>query len=269
MGYLEKRSKNCVAWKGSEAVLGATIDPQAKQGIDQFRAEIAALAKEEERLDQWLSNLIRSQVVSQSVSTDEIVEAIYYPVGAPVNRLPTKESVVDDETGKPKWVLVAIQAPLGSYAHIVPPSDSDTTASSSRPYRLYVGNEAGLVARHGVPAPPPGSKRQSPFAMTSGRVFKSARRDERGLSVYVMPTFFDDKEQKLKTPGLRLLSDDDPFALAAAATAAADKKGEDEDLVVDPEESKRQRTSSWDVAESMANDEGVSEFFDDDQTHEV
>ena len=256
---MEKRSKNCVAWKGSEAILGPTIDPDAKERIDQFRAEIAAMSKEEERLDQWLSHLCRSQVVSQSLSTDEIVDAIFYPKGAPADLLPTKESILD-ETGKPKSVLIAVQAPLGSYAHIVPSPDG-----TSPERQLYVGNEAGLLTQHNVAAPPPGSKRQSPFAMTSGRMYKTARRDNRGLSVYVLPTYFDDEEEKLKTTGLRHLSDDDPYALSGQGTSEMDKKDGDESVL--DEDGKRQRSSSWDVAESMANDEGVSEFFD--QTHVV
>jgi transcription factor E2F3 len=261
VGLIEKRSKNTVAWKGSEALLGPTIDPAAKASIDQVKAELREITKEAEQLDLWIEMLGRTQVVSQSVTTDEIVEAVFYP-SAQVEGLPTKETVLD-ASGKPNHVLIAIQAPFGSFAHIVPTADGGPERS------LYVGNRAGLAKYPGTMAPSAASstttatlsKRGSPFAMTSGRVFKTARRDERGLSVSVLPTFFDDKEQKIKTTGVRVLSDD-PYTLAAQAAFAMSGK----DLLPQPEEelsdtTKRPRSSSWGVAESMANDEGVSEFF--------
>lgn len=213
------------------------------------------------------------------------MEAIFYPVAGDSEKLPTKETVLD-ESGKPKCVLIAVQAPFGSYTHMAPLRGSEEGAPERQ---LYVGNQAGLE-RYNVQAPPVGSKRQSPFAMTSGRAFKTARTDERGISVFVLPTFFDDKEQKLKTTGVRLLSDDAPPMATQPTAASVETKDvatgaehaadsavtgtvtspppPGEDLVGDDaaavEESKRQRSSSWDVAESMANDEGVSEFFEGD-----
>jgi hypothetical protein len=263
VGLIEKRSKNTVAWKGSEALLGATIDPVAKANIDVVKAELRELTKEAEQLDQWIETLGRTQVVSESVTTDEIVEAVFYP-SAQVDGLPTKDTVLD-ATGKPNHVLIAIQAPFGSYAHIVPPAAGGPERS------LYVGHRAGLAKYPGVAAParpfapttPPTlpKRRGSPFAMTSGRVSKTARRDDRGLSVSVLPTFFDDKEQKIKTTGIRVLSDD-PYTLAAQAALAMASKDGLPQREEEPDPTKRPRSSSWDVAESMANDEGVSEFFE-------
>lgn len=299
VGMIEKRSKNTVAWKGTEAILGDTIDPDSKAQIDRFRAEIADLNKEDEQLDQWLAHLRRNQVVSQSVSTDEIVEAIFYPKDrsgdSGHDKLPPKHVVVD-ESGKPKCVLIAVQAPFGSFVHIVPSPDGGPER------QLYVGNAAGL-ARYGVATPPrtrTGSKRQSPFAMTSGRVFKTARSDERELSVYVLPTYFDDKTQKLKTTGMRPLTHDpppaspdahevasagteehategvpiqeesvlSPVADAGAAAVAAATGGTEAGTAIaaieeeDDEEANRERSASWDVAESLAHDEQVSKFFE-------
>lgn len=259
VGLIEKRSKNTVAWKGSEALLGATIDPVAKVNIDVVKAELRELTKEAEQLDQWIETLGRTQVVSEAVTTDEIVEAVFYP-SAQVDGLPTKDTVLD-ATGKPNHVLIAIQAPFGSYAHICPPAAGGPERS------LYVGHRAGLAKYPGVAAPtrpfaptPPTlpKRRGSPFAMTSGRVVKTARRDERGLSVSVLPTFFDDKEQKIKTTGIRVLSDD-PYTLAAQAALAMASKDGLPQPEEEPDPTKRPRSSSWDVAESMAND---LEFFE-------
>ena len=277
VGMIEKRSKNTVAWKGSEAILGPTIDPNAKASIDELRADIDMMRKEEEKLEQYLEYMNRNQAVLQTVSTDQIIQGIFYPTGGGVEKVPTKNTVLD-ETGKPKCALIAVQAPFGSFAHLVPSTDGGPER------RLYVGNAAGL-ARYSVTPPTQASplKRQSPFALTSGRVFKTARSDERDLSVYVLPTFFDDKEQKLKTTGLRPLSDDPPRMFPTEAeddntTPVAYKVNDDstgEELAsvqatassdaaapVNEGETKRLRSTSWDVTASMAHDDQVSALFE-------
>eukprot|EP00977_Amphora_coffeiformis_P023364 scaffold13126_cov175-Amphora_coffeaeformis.AAC.3 len=291
VGMIEKRSKNTVAWKGSQAILGPAIDPDAKAKIDQLRAEIASLNREEEELDQWLAHMGRNQVVAQSMSTEQIIQAIFYPTGGSVEKIPTKDTILD-ESGKPTCVLIAVQAPFGSFAHLVPPSMDDGGPER----QLYVGNAAGL-ARYNVAPPSPHNtaslkRRQSPFALTSGRVFKTARSDERDLSVYVLPTYFDDKEKKLKTTGLRQLSDDPPpppppptlAEVEAQAAASAYELKDDDDInntgdelapplattkvaasvaeTTDEEETMRPRSGSWDVTASMDHDDTESGLFE-------
>lgn len=272
VGIIEKRSKNTVAWKGSEAILGPSIDPAAKEQIDACRDTISQMTREEERLDRWLSQLQRNQVVSTSVRADDVVQAIFYPTHGPVEQQPTRDTILD-ASGKPKCVLIAVQAPFGSYAHLVP----DPAGQPER--QLYVGSLEGL-ARYDLPVSPPppaGSPHVPglPYRLTTGRVFRTARKDDRTLSVHVLPTYWDEKDAKLKTTGPRPLNDDrlaeatQPAPVMYSKTESQELLAEavpmhHEDVIGDDEDAKRQRSSSWDVAESMANDEGVSEFFDEE-----
>ena len=79
--------------------------------------------------------------------------------------------------------------------------------------------------------------------MRSKLGLKHPRHDDK-IQVYILSMFFDEKEQKLKASDVRLLSEE---------PASKETSEQDGDGV--------KRSSSWEAAESLANDEGVSEFF--------
>lgn len=250
VGILEKRSKNTVAWKGSELILGNSIDVDSRKEMDKRRTEISALHKEEALLDQWIVHLLKSAFNNQGVpiSTPDIIQALYYPYGQAAE-LSSREMLVD-ETGKPRRALLAVHAAYDSVAYI--PSVED-----GQPERhLYVGTKSGMPT---APADeesssPTAPKKRKLVSLRSKQGLKEPRSDDK-IQVYILSMFFDEKEQKLKASDVRLLSDE---PAASKETPEQVRDGV-------------KRSSSWEAAESLANDEGVSEFFgaaDDEQQSE-
>ena len=262
VGLIEKRSKNTVAWKGSEAILGSSIDQSAKEQMGKLRAEISTCQKEEAMLDQWISALLKVPTTGQPMRTSDVVQALFYPAGDE-QEIFTKDVLVD-ETGKPRRALMAVHAPFDSVAHIPTPDEGPER-------QLFIGTKAGLEKN--APAEPAAAddskKRKAPIAMSSRKGVKVPRVDDK-IHVYVMPTIFDEKEHKMKSLGARLLTDDAALSKPAAAAAAdgeeakvPDEKKSEPEVVVNKE-----RSASWDVAEQLANEEGVSDFFGTEPTEE-
>jgi len=244
VGLIEKRSKNTVAWKGSEAILGASLDKDSKDKMMSLRKEIEGIFKEESMLDQSINKIWKLPGVGQPVHTSDIVKAIFYPKDDKES-VPTKEDLVDD-TGKPRRALLAVHAPFDTVAHIPTPTTEDPTK------KLYIGTRAGLQKYGGdvggktIESSDP-KKRKTPLKARKGA--KVPRVDE-NIKVYLMPTVYEEQEENLKSLGTRLMSGDPTLS------ASSDAKGNPtaEPNVVAKE-------TSWDVAEQLANDEGVSEFF--------
>jgi hypothetical protein len=233
VGLVEKRSKNTVAWKGSEGILGSTIDDSAKESMGKFRLEIGSLLKEETLLDQWVAQLNKIPVVPQPVSASDIVQALIYPIEEQGQETPmlSKEILVD-ETGQPRKVFLAIHAPYDGIA-LVPKPDNESTDR-----RLFVGTVAGL-RKHDLADEKERSdtilaamKRR--FVLKSCKSIKRPRLGDK-IQVYTLPVHFNDVNQRLESLGTHEIS--------SAVTEPV--KG----------------SPSWDVAESLANDEGVAEFF--------
>jgi E2F/DP family winged-helix DNA-binding domain len=320
VGIIEKKSKNTVAWKGSEAILGSALDQTVKEQLDQLRGDIGEFQKEEALLDQWIAQLAKMPNHHQSLQpmdSADVLEALFYPVSGSVHELsasettlaaapnarPTKEDLVD-ETGKPRRALLAVHAPYDSIAHIPTP-----IAGQEQKRQLYIGTRSGLdkygwaaednsSSSDAAPATaaaaaatmpggggavagdPTGIKNKrttGPIILSSRRGIKMPRLDDK-ISVFLMPTYYDDRDQKIKTTGIQLLSDD-PYSLAAQAAAASAEQdaaavaasdGPDGGVVSHNAPASdaviSKRSSSWDVAESMANDEGVSQFFEGGET---
>jgi len=263
VGLIEKRSKNTVAWKGSEAILGSSIDQTAKDKMGKLRAEISTYQKEEAMLDQWISALLKVPATGQPMRTSDIVQALFYPTGDE-QEIFTKDVLVD-ETGKPRRALMAVHAPFDSVAHIPSPGEGPER-------QLFIGTKTGLEkndASEAAAVTDDSKKRKAPIAMSSRKGVKVPRVDDK-VNVYVMPTIFDEKEHKMKSLGARLMSDD-PTLSQAAATAAVggeeakvpDEKKSEPEVVVN-----KARSASWDVAEQLANEEGVSDFFGAEPTEE-
>lgn len=225
VGLIEKRSKNTVAWKGSEGILGSTMDEASKDSMGKFRLEIGSLQKEEALLDQWIAHMQKVPITPQPVSSSDIVEALIYPVGEE-QEVVSKEMLVD-ETGKPLKVFLAIHAPYDGVA-LVPKSDN-----KSPERQLFVGTFAGLRKHDlsGEESDKGASKRK--YVLQSRKNIRQPRLGDK-IQVYTLPVHFDDAKHKLESLGAQELQ-----------TAQEPVK----------------RSPSWDVAESLANDEGVSDFF--------
>jgi E2F/DP family winged-helix DNA-binding domain len=168
VGLLEKRSKNTVAWKSSEQILGGAMDADAKSHLDHIRRHITALVREDVLLDQWIAHLSKFPVGinapgaaaaahhgggnesfrrGNEVVVDDVLWALF------PNQ--TRRELVDDATGKPVRALLAVHptnsvsagSEEGSTVVAYVPTPEDR-ASSER--QLYVGTELGLEARFPV-----------------------------------------------------------------------------------------------------------------------
>jgi hypothetical protein len=223
VGMLEKRSKNTVAWKGSEGILGDTIDPSAKSRLEEIRDEIRLLHKDEALVDQWIAHLTKPSFNGISVKTDDIIQAMIYHDGLfPASR--SKDDVLD-ETGKPREAFLAVHAPYDSVAHI-------PTPEAGLPERnLYVGTKDGIEV-YGVERADLSGKRRS-FPLPSRKGLKNPQIGDK-IQVLVLPTQYDEKEQKVVSAGMKTLAGG-----------------------IDSSEELR-RSSSWELA--LAPDEGASDF---------
>jgi hypothetical protein len=210
---LERRSKNTVAWKGSESILGALIEPEAKEHIGSLRTEIGEYLQEETLLDQWISHLSKMTTPNSFISVSDIIQAYFYPSGSETGR-PFKDDLLETNGTRPKQSLLAIHAPYDSVVQI-PMPEYDGQADR----QLFVGTKDALGDHN--------KKRKLAY---DGRIgpSKSARAGQ-PIQVYVLSTYFDESSQTIAPAEVKLLVDNE-------------------------------RRSSWDLAESLANDEGVSDF---------
>jgi hypothetical protein len=286
VGLIEKRSKNTVAWKGSEAILGASLDKDSKQKMEVLRKDIEGIFKEEAMLDQSINKILKIPVMGQPVNTSDIIRAIFYPADDK-QEVPSKEELVDD-AGKPRRAILAVHAPFETVAHIPKPLSGEENK-----HRLYIGTRAGLQKYGGengetIESSDP-KKRKGALKARKGS--KMPRVDEK-IKVFLMPTVYEEKDEKLKSLGTRLLSQDPaapvaavtdapaasttdtPDAAPASTVEAAAADAAPADVAVEEKETSEEakgnpssepnvitKGPSWDVAEQMANEEGVSDFF--------
>jgi hypothetical protein len=263
VGLLEKRSKNTVAWKGSELLLGNLMDADAKQRLENLRGQITFLNKEDGLLDQWIAHLTstnRSDGTSssspQAVRIDDILTALF-----PDRR---KQVLVDDATGKPRRALLAVHSPIVDSVAYIPKmmhhhtGTHDDQEPCEEEHQLYVGTRQGLDQRYPAEATATIDRNNDKQQQQQRRLLnlparwrgggRMPRLLEEKLQVFVVPTYYDDDLQELKCTGVQLLSE--PSEATTTAAAAAGVK----------------RSASWDASDSLANDEGVSDFFGAEET---
>lgn len=225
VGVLEKRSKNTVAWKGSEAILGSAMNPGAKLELERLRSDIRSIAKEDASLDQYMHVVRKIPLPVNAVRLSDVIEALYYPVGD--DAIPLAKDALLDETGKPRRAVLAIHTPFDGIADI-------PTATEGPERQLYVGTRDGLAKHVALSGDQSVKRKQAP--LNTRRSLKSPKAEDR-VQVFVVSSYFDEKEGKMK-----------PMEMSP--------------LEMDPSKPESaKRSSSWDVAESLANDEGVSDFF--------
>jgi len=290
VGILEKRSRSTVAWRGSDAILGSSLDNEARAALERLRSEISAYNDEEARLDRWIVEVQKELRHEQpQVSASDIVRAVFYPrtddddPAAVPNAF--SGELVDAKTGKSRRAILVVHAPLDSVAHIPNhqqpastggPAFDDNRVDSPQPgRRLYVGTVAGLDRFHGdnannkrkavaVQSPRGGGasgKNNDDATVPAGSSAASAD----AVRVFVVSTFLDDKDGKVKLMGTQVLS-----SSSSRSEGGNEDDAEEGELgEYEQQHSKKPRTSSWDVSESLANDEvGVSDFFGRKETEE-
>lgn len=237
VGILEKRSKNTVAWKGSEAILGTSIDLQAKEQLEALREETGQLHKEEAQLDMWMNQLFKSRPTVDPVYASDILEALFYSDDSP-------EVDLVDQNGKPTRSVLAVHAPFDSVAYMPKTSEEEISGG-----QLFIGTESGVDKMGERTSQWDARKRKENQLLLPSHKGAKIPRQEDKVQVFVLPTYYDDKEKKIKSLAAKPLEED---------FASDEDPGKGEEL------GRSRRTSSWDVAESLANDEGVSGFFDAD-----
>jgi hypothetical protein len=230
VGLLEKRSKNTVAWKGSDCILGQSIDMNAKKILSKIRQGIDAINQEEVVLDNYLAILSKPSISSKChVDALDIVQAVYYPLADSNNendQATLKDELVDED-GRPSKTILLIHAPFDSVAEVI------KTKSKTSPYQLYVGSPASLERSDIVDR---GDVRKRKTGLDSRKGIKSPRRGDR-LHVYNLHTF--NNERKDKIIGTQVED------LSSRASEIAESGA----------------SSILDVVESLTREEGVADFF--------
>jgi hypothetical protein len=249
VGLIEKRSKNTVAWKGSELILGPLIDQDAKEAMIKFRGEIGSLHKEEALLDQWMTQVHKMPVAGGFIRATDIVDALACPV---YGEALSKDQLVDD-SGASQRVFMAIHAPFDSVAFVPKPTEEDGDRR-----QLYVGTKKGLES-HGFTDEDEKEGDESVSKKRKGATLQLRKgnktpRTEPRIQVFSIPTLYDENDGKLKATGTELLSSAATVDVAAAPEVP---KSVVEKVVEEPARS----SNSFDLAETLANDEGVAEFF--------
>lgn len=256
VGMIDKRSKNVVAWKGSEAILGSTIDEEAKESMIQYRREIGSLHKEEALLDHWIEHLEKETKSLYSdlpyVETNDILRAVLESSGDP-----PKETLVDNE-GNPQQAFLAVHTPYDGIAQIPEPSPEEEAAEGQHSeHKLYVGSLRGL--EHFTKEQDDSSK---PASSSKRRKIRSKGLPKRGdkMEIYMLPVELDEKTQTLKSRGaepIPLLPSD--IVVSPPASAPAGRDAQNSEAV----------SSSWEemAADALGNDEGAGDFFSSVQPH--
>jgi E2F/DP family winged-helix DNA-binding domain len=250
VGMLEKRSKNTVAWKGSEAILGSLIDNDAKEVIEKSRQQINAYAREESCLDQWIAQLQKLCSSTPSVYNSDIVQAmLYLPTerksGADGScsdstdkaaewRYPQKEEVVDGATGKPLHALLAIHSSFEAVAHKAQDSNKLYVGPRSMMKRFGLNDNDGdgdeNEATHtnesdmSLQPSPLSRKRQASFVtVRAPKSHKTPRPDDR-LSVYALHTEWNEHTQQICSVRAQLVHENG----ASMTHASADTNSSDQ-----------------------------------------
>jgi transcription factor E2F3 len=231
VGFLEKRSKNTVAWKVSDWSLGQRIDVNAKEILSKIRQGMDEINQEEVVLDNYLTMLSKPLTSSKTyVNAFDIVQAIYYPVvdSDNENDQATLKDALVDENWRPTKTILLIHAPFDSVAEVI------NTKSKTSPYQLYVGSTSCLERNEIVNNTVDVKKRKT--GLDSRKGIKIPRRGDE-MKVYNLHSMYNDREQKVM--GIRVEN------LSARANEI-------------PE---RDASSSLDVVESLTREQGVADFF--------
>lgn len=251
VGMIEKRSKNTIAWKGSEALLGELIHPDTKERMMELRADVDVATREEMFLDQCISTIMRIPGVAPPLETTDIVHGIVHPAqDRPFDESgivftetgeaarETRQDDLVDESGKPRRALLAVHTPFDCIAYIptaVPqvtssPGVEEEASSNQSLQRLYIGSRAGL-RKYGydVDDPRQGSvvltieehpkKRKGRLRPGVGYQRKAVRLATDKLRVFVMPTAYNAIAGQMESLGAHLLSDDTATTVSASDMA--------------------------------------------------
>ena len=247
VGMIEKRSKNVVAWRGTETILGDSLDDDAKEAILNNRREIGLLHKEEALLDHWIKFLEKEAKTHgplPAVDTNDILQALLYSDEA--NDFPFKEDLVDD-SGTPKVTFVAVHTPYDGIAQI-PHHSSEGDETDAVHHTLYVGTVKGLENRAesvpGGPSKPASSSKRRKLTSHKGY----PRRGDK-VSISKLQVEFDPTTQMLQSAGTETVS----------ITSVSTNRRQTAKVAAN---SNTAVTSSWEqIADALDIDEGAGDFF--------
>jgi len=263
-----------VAWKGSDAILGPSMDQAAKQTLTKYRREIGSLHKEEALLDHWIDFLQKASAArAEPLSADaaDILQALLYHNDDNTNEEPPSKEALVDDAGKPKQAFLAVHTPYNGIAHVPAQSSAAAEVEEDRPqqqHKLYVGslatfkpdddNDDETNAKTNDDTSDGANKRRKILRLQSPKL---APRHGDQIQVLLLPVEFDNQTQKLTSRGVQPMAIPnvaDIVEEAAAAAAAAPPSLLAGSSTLDP----LAPTTGWEqVAEALADDEGVSDFF--------
>ena len=255
------------------------MDQAAKQTLTKYRREIGSLHKEEALLDHWIDFLQKASAArAEPLSADaaDILQALLYHNDDNNNEdPPSKEALVDD-AGKPKQAFLAVHTPYNGIAHIPAQHQSLSSAAAEveedhhHQHKLYVGSLATFktdddnddetnATTNDDDTSDGANKRRKILRLQSPKL---APRKGDQIQVLLLPVEFDDQTQKLTSRGAQPMAipsvADIVEEAAAAAAAAAPSSLLAGSSTLDP----LAPTTGWEqVAEALADDEGVSDFF--------
>lgn len=210
--------------------------------LSKYRREIGSLHKEEALLDHWIDFATKLEAphgVLPTATTAEILEALLYQ-----NDDTTNDNLVD-ETGKPKQSYLAVHMRFDGIAHITQPDEAQTSQDNGddakqQHHQLHVGSllrhetEIANDAKDNPDAPL--TKKRKTMALLQSHLGPPRKDDH--VHVYLLPVQWNDDAKKLESLGAQ------PLTMPAETVAT-------------------EAVTSWEqVADSLAHDEGVSEFFD-------
>ena len=249
VGMIEKRSKNVVAWKGTETIVGHSMDAAAREAIIKYRREIGLIHKEEALLDHWIQLLekkAKGHGPLPAVDANEILQALLY--NDETNGGPFKEELVD-ANGTPTLSFVAVHTPYDGIA-LCPQLQSEGDEADAGHHKLYVGTAKGMesraesvldeTARHG-----PTAKRHK---LTTHRGYP--RRGDK-IRILKLLVDFEPKTQTLQSKGTQLVSISSTSPERRKTTAAAT-------LVAAPTNNDAVAAQ---ITDALGSDEGAGDFF--------
>lgn len=234
VGLIEKRSKNTVAWKGSEAILGSAIDEDAKTKMIAHRMEMSEMAKEESMLDHWIMAMMKSPLMTQQpISTHEIIRALQTP--SPSEDADSQNPSLQDSAIDLNSRIFAVHTPYSSLAYL----PTEETGAPDR--QLYIGSKHDLLKQESMLT----LKKRKTVELFSRR---GGKRTDDKIHVYELPTSYDPDEKRIKSSGARPLIED-PLQFSSQIIHGNQR---------------------WESAEAIASEEaGVANLFSTDDVEEV
>jgi hypothetical protein len=222
VGMVEKRSKNTIAWKGSEAILGSAIHPDAKEKMEQLRASLWECQKEEAQVDRFLHQLPKLFLLHPPVYTQDIANAMQILDTNTTNHNETTTTTTTtitcnaSSTTAPQRALVIVRAPSESVATILPPS------KEGQPERqLHVGSSDGLerlLSRKRKRATDNNTNNTNNNSIRFNSIRFVPRTEGRKVDIFLLPTFLDEKDQKQKVLELQHLTPPELISILPAMT---------------------------------------------------